>query len=110
MDAPAGPRLGWLTRQGVHDSGIRATIPEADLPEIERMVRDPQGWLQEAREREPAGQVKRGPLVNAVLNLALYHGRSHWPLASLGAGIAGLVALVMTAAAVTITPAEERRR
>ena len=76
-----GPRLGWLTRQGGYDGDIRATIPEEDLPEIERMVRNPQAWLQEAREREPAGQVKPGPLVNVVLNLDPYRGRTHWPLA-----------------------------
>ena len=102
-----GPRLGWLTHRGDRYSDIQATIPEGDLPEFERMVQDPHAWLQKAREREPAGQVKPGPLVNVSLDLDPYHGSSHWPLAPYGAGIAGLVALVITAAATTIPPAEE---
>ena len=104
-----GARLGWLTREGGIHSEVLATIPEEDLSEIERMTREPRAWLLEAMGREPAREVKPGPLINVGIDLDGFHGRSLRPFIPIGFGIAGLVAVLIAAIIIIAVQAEKRR-
>ena len=103
-----GARLGWLTHRGNFDREILATVPEADIPEIERMTQEPGVWLSEAMEREPAQTVRAGPVINVGIDLGGYHGRSLKPFIPIGTGIAGLAALLIAGIIIIANEADRR--
>ena len=99
-----GPKLGWYTQEGGAYDDIRATMPEHDIAEVERMVRDPVAWVLENIQSEtPAGAEPTG-LINVTIDIHGSHGRTTWPIWSITAGSIGLI----IAAAITIVITAER--
>lgn len=105
-----GPKLGWYTQEGGAYDDIRATMPEQDIAEVERMVRHPVAWIIENTGKEAPASADRKRLINVTIDIDSTHGRTLWPIWAIVAGSTGFVIGTMTVLMIVADNAERPNR